>query len=46
MLGQLHHPNIVALYGVVTDEAETNFATVTEYMVHGSLKQVLQRKDR
>ncbi|XP_031250730.1 dual specificity protein kinase splB-like [Pistacia vera] len=46
MLGQLHHPNIVALYGVVTDGPATNLATVTEYMVNGSLKQVLQRKDR
>ncbi|KNA06891.1 hypothetical protein SOVF_176870 [Spinacia oleracea] len=46
MLGQLHHPNIVAFYGVVTDGPITNLATVTEYMVNGSLKQVLQRKDR
>ncbi|KAK2973629.1 hypothetical protein RJ640_029621 [Escallonia rubra] len=46
ILGQLHHPNIVALYGVVTDGPVTNLATVTEYMVNGSLKQVLRRKDR
>ncbi|XP_022732217.1 dual specificity protein kinase shkE-like isoform X2 [Durio zibethinus] len=46
ILGQLHHPNIVALYGVVTDGPLTSLATVAEYMVNGSLKQVLQRKDR
>lgn len=46
ILGQLHHPNIVALYGVVTDGPVTNLAVVTEYMVNGSLKQVLRRKDR
>lgn len=46
ILGQLHHPNIVALYGVVTDGPFTSLATVTEYMVNGSLKQVLWRKDR
>lgn len=46
MLGQLHHPNIVAFYGVVTDGPVTNLATVTEYMVNGSLKQVFRRKDR
>ncbi|CAA6666370.1 unnamed protein product [Spirodela intermedia] len=31
-------------YGVVTDG--TSLATVTEYMVNGSLKQVLRKKDR
>ncbi|KAL5975275.1 hypothetical protein ACLOJK_031954 [Asimina triloba] len=46
LLSQLHHPNVVAFYGVVKDGAAANFATVTEYMVNGSLKQVLQRKDR
>lgn len=46
ILGQLHHPNIVAFYGVVTDGPLNNLATVTEYMVNGSLKQVLRRKDR
>ncbi|KAM0934973.1 putative protein kinase TKL-Pl-6 family [Dioscorea sansibarensis] len=46
LLGQLHHPNVVTLYGVVSDGPVTNLATVTEYMVNGSLKQVLQRKDR
>ncbi|XP_058112862.1 uncharacterized protein LOC131255924 [Magnolia sinica] len=46
LLGQLHHPNVVAFYGVVTDGPSMNLATVTEYMVNGSLKQVLRRKDR
>ncbi|KMT02929.1 hypothetical protein BVRB_8g195050 [Beta vulgaris subsp. vulgaris] len=46
MLSQLHHPNIVAFYGVVTDGPIETLATVNEYMINGSLKQVLQRKDR
>ncbi|KAH9327714.1 hypothetical protein KI387_007892, partial [Taxus chinensis] len=46
ILGQLHHPNVVAFYGVVRDGPDGTLATVTEYMVNGSLKQVLQRKDR
>ncbi|XP_019052986.1 PREDICTED: uncharacterized protein LOC104595339 isoform X2 [Nelumbo nucifera] len=46
MLSQLHHPNVLAFYGVVTDGQMINLATVTEYMVNGSLKQVLRRKDR
>jgi hypothetical protein len=36
----------VAFYGVVTDGPVTNLATVTEYMVNGSLKQVLRTRDR
>ncbi|KAF8400686.1 hypothetical protein HHK36_013986 [Tetracentron sinense] len=46
LLSQLHHPNVLAFYGVVTDGPVTNYASVTEYMVNGSLKQVLRRKDR
>nr|XP_017249815.1 PREDICTED: uncharacterized protein LOC108220529 isoform X2 [Daucus carota subsp. sativus] len=46
ILGQLRHPNIVALYGVVADGPATNLATVTEFMINGSLKQVFRRKDR
>ncbi|KAJ7535104.1 hypothetical protein O6H91_12G018500 [Diphasiastrum complanatum] len=45
-LSQLHHPNVVAFYGVVPDGPGGTLATVTEYMVNGSLKQVLQKKDR
>eukprot|EP00252_Welwitschia_mirabilis_P006111 TRINITY_DN1682_c0_g2_i1.p1 TRINITY_DN1682_c0_g2~~TRINITY_DN1682_c0_g2_i1.p1 ORF type:complete len:1496 (-),score=345.43 TRINITY_DN1682_c0_g2_i1:320-4807(-) len=46
ILSKLHHPNVVAFYGVVPDGPGGTLATVTEYMVNGSLKQVLQRKDR
>ncbi|GLJ04699.1 hypothetical protein SUGI_0001520 [Cryptomeria japonica] len=46
ILGQLHHPNVVAFYGIVRDGPDGTLATVTEYMVNGSLKQVLHKKDR
>lgn len=46
LLGQLHHPNVVAFYGVVPDGPGGTLATVTEYMVNGSLKQVLHKKER
>ncbi|MCD7460415.1 hypothetical protein HAX54_043510 [Datura stramonium] len=46
ILSKLHHPNIVALYGVVPDGPGGTIATVTEYMVNGSLRHVLARKDR
>ncbi|CAK9858776.1 unnamed protein product [Sphagnum jensenii] len=46
ILSQLHHPNVVAFYGVVRDGPGGTLATVTEYMVNGSLKQVLQKRDR
>ncbi|KAJ9700951.1 hypothetical protein PVL29_006331 [Vitis rotundifolia] len=46
ILSNLHHPNVVALYGVVPDGPGGTLATVTEYMVNGSLRHVLQRKDR
>ncbi|KAJ7543877.1 hypothetical protein O6H91_09G057100 [Diphasiastrum complanatum] len=46
ILAQLHHPNVVAFYGVVPDGPGGTLATVTEYMVNGSLKQVLRRNDR
>ncbi|KAH7277634.1 hypothetical protein KP509_39G060100 [Ceratopteris richardii] len=46
ILGQLHHPNVVAFYGIVPDGPDGTLATVTEYMVNGSLKQALQTKDR
>ncbi|XP_028549150.1 uncharacterized protein LOC110096990 isoform X4 [Dendrobium catenatum] len=44
-LADLHHPNVVAFYGVVIDGPGGSFATVTEYMVNGSLRNVLQRDD-
>lgn len=46
ILSTLHHPNVVAFYGVVPDNPSVPLATVTEYMANGSLRRVLQRKDR
>ncbi|XP_014510185.1 uncharacterized protein LOC106769191 [Vigna radiata var. radiata] len=45
-LADLHHPNVVAFYGVVLDGPGGSVATVTEYMVNGSLKNALQKSDR
>ncbi|GKD34449.1 reverse transcriptase domain-containing protein, partial [Tanacetum coccineum] len=41
MLSNLHHPNVVALYGVVPDGPGGTLSTVTEYMTNGSLRHVL-----
>ncbi|KAL6313579.1 hypothetical protein AAG906_006947 [Vitis piasezkii] len=38
ILSKLHHPNVVAFYGVVHDGPGATLATVTEYMVDGSLR--------
>ncbi|KAI7758372.1 hypothetical protein M8C21_013733 [Ambrosia artemisiifolia] len=46
ILSKLHHPNVVAFYGVVRDGPGETLATVTEFMVDGSLRRVLLRKDR
>ncbi|KAG9438992.1 hypothetical protein H6P81_019157 [Aristolochia fimbriata] len=46
ILSKLHHPNVVAFYGVVQDGPGGTLATVTEFMVNGSLRHVLLRKDR
>ncbi|TQD95962.1 hypothetical protein C1H46_018449 [Malus baccata] len=46
ILSALHHPNVVAFYGVVPDGAGGTLATVTEYMVNGSLRHALLKKDR
>lgn len=46
ILSTLHHPNVVAFYGVVPDGPGGTLATITEYMVNGSLRNVLIRKDR
>ncbi|KAI3469920.1 hypothetical protein Pfo_026583 [Paulownia fortunei] len=46
ILSKLHHPNVVAFYGVVPDGPGSTLATVTEYMANGSLRHVLLRKDR
>lgn len=46
ILSKLHHPNVLAFYGVVEDGPGGALATVTEYMVNGSLRHVLLRKDK
>jgi serine/threonine protein kinase len=46
ILSKLHHPNVLAFYGVVKDGPGGSLATVTEFMVSGSLKRVLTRRDR
>lgn len=46
ILSKLHHPNVVAFYGVVKDGPGGTMATVTEFMVNGSLRHVLLCKDR
>lgn len=46
ILSKLHHPNVVAFYGVVKDGPGGTLATLTEFMVNGSLRHVLQRKDK
>lgn len=45
-LADLHHPNVVAFYGVVLDGPEGSVATVTEYMVNGSLRNALQKNEK
>ncbi|GFZ20157.1 kinase superfamily with octicosapeptide/Phox/Bem1p domain-containing protein [Actinidia rufa] len=46
ILSTLHHPNVVAFYGVVPDGAGGTLATVAEFMANGSLRNVLLKKDR
>ncbi|XP_039051277.1 uncharacterized protein LOC120192598 isoform X1 [Hibiscus syriacus] len=46
ILSSLHHPNAVSFYGIVRDGPDGSLATVTEFMVNGSLKQFLRKKDR
>ncbi|CAA7408051.1 unnamed protein product [Spirodela intermedia] len=45
-LADLHHPNVVAFYGVVLDGPGGSVATITEFMVNGSLRQALQRSHK
>lgn len=45
-LADLHHPNVVAFYGVVLDGPGGSIATVTEYMTNGSLRSALQKSER
>lgn len=46
LLSSLHHPNVVSFYGIVRDGPDGTLATVTEFMINGSLKQYLRKKDR
>ncbi|KAI4311375.1 hypothetical protein MLD38_036278 [Melastoma candidum] len=46
ILSNLHHPNVVAFYGVVPDGPGGTLATVTEFMVNGSLRHNLLRNSR
>ncbi|XP_047959537.1 LOW QUALITY PROTEIN: uncharacterized protein LOC125204837 [Salvia hispanica] len=46
ILSNLHHPNVVAFYGVVQDGPGGTLATVTEFMVNGSLRHALVSKER
>ncbi|KAK8914473.1 hypothetical protein KSP39_PZI024256 [Platanthera zijinensis] len=45
-LADLHHPNVLAFYGIVLDGPDRTFATVTEYMVNGSLRNALQCSEK
>ena len=45
-LADLHHPNVLAFYGVVLDGPGGSVATVTEYMVNGSLRHALQKNEK
>lgn len=45
-LADLHHPNVLAFYGVVLDGPGGSVATVTEYMVNGSLRSALQKNEK
>ncbi|KAF8024408.1 hypothetical protein BT93_F1560 [Corymbia citriodora subsp. variegata] len=46
ILSNLHHPNVMAFYGVVQDGPGGTLATVAEFMVDGSLRHVLLCKDK
>lgn len=46
ILSNLHHPNVVAFYGIVPDGTGGTLATVTEFMANGSLRNVLLKKNR
>lgn len=45
-LADLHHPNVLAFYGVVLDGPGASVSTVTEYMVNGSLRNALQKNEK
>ncbi|PWA36340.1 hypothetical protein CTI12_AA598630 [Artemisia annua] len=45
ILSEVHHPNVMAFYGVVQDGTDGTLTTITEFMGDGSLRHVLLRKD-
>ncbi|KAK4778249.1 hypothetical protein SAY87_018436 [Trapa incisa] len=46
ILSNLHHPNVVAFYGLVPDCPGGTISTVTEFMVNSSLRHNLLRNSR
>uniref|UniRef100_A0A0E0GNW0 Protein kinase domain-containing protein n=1 Tax=Oryza nivara TaxID=4536 RepID=A0A0E0GNW0_ORYNI len=46
IISKLHHPNVLALYGIVNNGPGGTLATVTEFMINGSLKKVLLHKNK
>ncbi|CAN6199811.1 unnamed protein product [Urochloa humidicola] len=44
ILSKLHHPNVLAFYGIVNNGPGGTLATVTEFMASGSLKKVLRKE--
>ena len=46
ILSKLHHPNVLAFYGIVNNGPGGTLATVTEFMASGSLKKVLLHKQK
>ncbi|KAF9609636.1 hypothetical protein IFM89_017775 [Coptis chinensis] len=42
----LHHPNVLAFYGVVQDGPGSTIANVTEFLVDCSVRHILLHKDR
>lgn len=45
-LVNLHHPNVVAFYGIVLDGPGGSIATVTEFMINGSLRCALLKNEK
>jgi len=44
ILSKLHHPNVLAFYGIVNNGPGGTLATVTEFMASGSLKKVMRKE--
>ncbi|PWA49662.1 serine/threonine-protein kinase pakA [Artemisia annua] len=45
ILSEVHHPNVMAFYGVVQDGTDVTLTTIIEFMGDGSLRHVLLCKD-